>query len=138
MNLKLAIVFVWTTSAALVVKLLTAWDQLPARVAVHFGTDMRPNGWSSKNTLVAIVLAVVLGQATLTTLLLPQAAGGSAWIALVLVMANIAVVSTFWQVIRYNAEGVPFQPLWMFLSLTAVFGLATVLMGKLMLDYYRR
>lgn len=138
MNAKLAIPFIWATTAALVVRLLTAWDQLPARVAVHFGMDMQPNGWSSKNVLAATVLMAVLGQAGLATLLLVRANSASGWIALVLATVNIALVSAFWQTIRYNVNGAPFQPLWMFLSLIAVFASITALMAKLMLNYYRR
>lgn len=138
MNAKLVIPLIWTTSAALVLKLVTAWDELPSRVAVHFGTDMRPNGWSSKNVLAAIVVLAVVGQAALATFVLLHVHGAPLAIPLVLVMVNIALVSAFWQTIRYNATGAPFQPLWMFLSLIAVFAFITVFMGKVMLNYYRR
>jgi hypothetical protein len=47
-------------------------------------------------------------------------------------------VSAFWQTIRYNAEGTPFQPLWMFVPMIVLFASITAFMGKLMLDYYRR
>lgn len=136
MNARLAILFVWTTSAALVLKLSTVWDQLPGRVAVHFGTDMRPNGWSSKNTLAAIVLVAALGQAALTTLFLLLGFGNPpGLIALILTVVNVLVISAFWQVIRYNVNGTPFQPLWMFLSVVAVLAsVAAVWLGKMMLN----
>lgn len=138
MNAKLAIALIWTTSAALVLKLVNAWDQLPERVAVHFGTDMQPNGWSSKNTLGAMVVLVAAGQAALATFVLLRLRNVPVAVTLVLVAVNIALVSAFWQTIRFNATGAPFRPLWMFLSLTAVFGLVMVVMGKLLLNYYRR
>jgi Protein of unknown function (DUF1648) len=56
MNARLAIPVIGTLAGALLVKLLTAWGQLPDRVAVHFGMAMQPNGWSSKSALAAIVL----------------------------------------------------------------------------------
>lgn len=138
MNAKLAIALIWTTSAALLLKLLTAWDQLPERVAVHFGTDMQPNGWSSKNTLAAMVVLVAAGQAALATFVLLRLRNVPVALTLVLVAVNIALVSAFWQTIRFNATGAPFQPLWMFLLLIAVFASIAVLMSRLMVNYYRR
>lgn len=133
MNPKLAILFIWTSSTALVVKLLTAWDALPARVAVHFGLDMQPNGWSSKNALAAMVLVAVLGQAALTTFLLLGVGNPPGLIALMLTVVNVVLVSAFWQVIRYNVNGTPLRPLWMFLSVAAVLAsVAVVLLGKMM------
>jgi hypothetical protein len=131
-NAKLVIPLIWTTSAALVVKLVTAWDQMPSRVAVHFGTDMQPNRWGSKNALAAIAVLAVVGQAALATFVLLRIGSAPIAITLVMVMVNIALVSAFWQTIRYNATGAPFQPLWMFLALIAVFVFATVFMVKLM------
>jgi hypothetical protein len=135
---KLAILFVWTSSTALVVKLLTAWDALPARVAVHFGLDMQPNGWSSKNALAAMVLVAVLGQAALTTFLLGLG-NPPGLIAMMLTVVNVVLVSAFWQVIRYNVNGTPLRALWMFLSVVAVLAsIAAVFLGKMMLNYNRR
>lgn len=138
MNAKLAIALIWTTSAALVLKLVNAWDQLPERVAVHFGTDMQPNGWSSKNTLGAMVVLVAAGQAALATFVLLRVRGLPVVVTLVMVVVNVALVSAFWQTIRYNATGAPFQPLWMFLSLIAVFASIAAFMGRMMVNYYRR
>lgn len=135
MNSKLAILFIWATSAALVVKLWTAWDQLPERVATHFGIDMRPNGWSSKNALAAIVVVAALGQAALTTLLLLAVGNFPGLIALILTVVSVVLVSAFWQVIRYNVNGTPFQPLWMFLSVAAVLAsVGAVLLGEMILN----
>jgi Domain of unknown function (DUF1648) len=138
MNARLAIPWIWALAAALVVRLLTAWDQLPSRVAVHFGMAMQPNGWSSRNALAAIVLVAVLGQAALATFVLLRVGSAAGWVALILVMVNVVLVSAFWQTIRYNAEGTPFQPLWMFVPMIVLFASITAFMGKLMLDYYRR
>ena len=88
MNARLAIPVIWTLAAALLVKLLTAWGQLPDRVAVHFGMALQPNGWSSKSALAAIVLIAVLGQAALATFVLLRVGSAAGWIAFILVMVN--------------------------------------------------
>jgi hypothetical protein len=138
MNARLAIPVIWTLAAALLVKLLTAWGQLPDRVAVHFGMALQPNGWSSKSALAAIVLIAVLGQAALATFVLLRVGSAAGWIALILVLVNTVLVCAFWQTINFNLEGTPFQPLGMFVSLIALFASIAVFMGKLMLEYYRR
>ncbi|HEY6305574.1 MAG TPA: DUF1648 domain-containing protein [Candidatus Angelobacter sp.] len=138
MNARLAIPVIWTLACALLVKLLTAWGQLPDRVAVHFGMAMQPNGWSSKSALAAIVLIAVLGQAALATFVLLRVGSAAGWIGLILVLVNVVLVCAFWQTINYNAEGTRFQPLWTFVPMIVLFASITVLMGKLVLDYYRR
>jgi hypothetical protein len=138
MNARLAIPVIWTLAAALLVKLLTAWGQLPDRVAVHFGMALQPNGWSSKSALAAIVLIAVLGQAALATFVLLRVGSAAGWIALILILVSSVLVCAFWQTINFNAEGISFQPLGMFVSLIALFASIAVFMGKLMLDYYRR
>jgi uncharacterized membrane protein YciS (DUF1049 family) len=37
----------------------TIWNQLPARMASHFGTAGQPNGWMSRETLVIFSLALL-------------------------------------------------------------------------------
>jgi hypothetical protein len=138
MNARLAIPAIWILVAALLVKLLAAWGQLPDRVAVHFGMALQPNGWSSKSALAAIVLIAVLGQAALATLVLLRVGSAAGWIAFILVLVSAVLVCAFWQTINFNAEGTRFQPLGMFVSLIALFACIAMFMGKLMLDYYRR
>jgi uncharacterized membrane protein len=138
MNARLAIPVIWTLAAAALVKLLMAWAQLPDRVAVHFGMALQPNGWSSKSALAAIVLIAVLGQAALATFVLLRVGSAAGWIALIQVLVSAVLVCAFWQTINFNAEGTPFQPLGMLVSMIALFASLAVFMGKLMLDYYRR
>jgi uncharacterized membrane protein len=138
MNAKLAIPVIWTLAAALLVKLLAAWGQLPDRVAVHFGMALQPNGWSSKSALAAIVLIALLGQAALATFVLLRVGSAAGWIALILMLVSSVLVCAFWQTINFNAEGTPFQPLGMFVSMIVLFASIAVFMGKLMLNYYRR
>jgi uncharacterized membrane protein len=138
MSTKLAIPVIWILVAALLMKLLAAWDQLPDRVAVHFGMALQPNGWSSKSALAAIMLIAVLGQAALATFVLLHVGSAAGWIAFIQVMVSAVLVCAFWQTINVNAEGTPFQPLGMFASMIVLFASIAVFMGKLMLDHYRR
>jgi uncharacterized membrane protein len=116
MNARLAIPVIWTLAAALLLKLRMAWDQLPDRVAVHFGMALQPNGWSSKSALAAIMLIAVLGQAALATFVLLHVGSAAGWIAFIQVMVSAVLVCAFWQAINFNAEGTRFQPLGMFVS----------------------
>jgi hypothetical protein len=138
MNVRLAIFVIWTLTCALLFKLVGAWNQLPDRVAVHFGAAMQPNGWSSRSALAAIVLCAVVGQASLATWLILRVGSTAGMTAPILVLVNAVLVAAFWQTIKYNAEGTPFQALWMFVPMIVLFGSITLFMVKLMLNYYRR
>lgn len=138
MNSRFVIPVIWTLTGALLVKLLAAWNRLPERVAVHFGADMRPNGWGSKTVLAAVVLIAVPSQAALATFLLLHVGSASAPMALIHLVVSAVVVSAFWQTINYNAKGTPFRPMWLFVPMIALFGSITVFLVKLMFDYYRR
>lgn len=138
MNARFAIPVIWMPGGALAVKLLTAWDQLPQRVAVHFGMAMQPNGWISKSGLAAIVLIAVLGQAALATFVLLRVGSAAGWIApTTLVLVSVVLVSAFWQTINYNTQGTPLQPRWLFLPMIALFASITVFLVK-QFEYYRR
>ncbi len=138
MNARFAIPVIWTLAGALAVKLLTAWDQLPQRVAVHFGMAMQPNGWSSKSGLAAIVLIAVLGQAALATFVLLRVGSAAGWIANILILVSTVMVCAFWQTINYNTSGTPFQPLWILVPMIALFASITVFLAKVTFHYDRR
>ena len=70
--------------------------------------------------------------------MLLRVGSAAGWIALIQVLVNAVLVSAFWQTINFNAKGTQFQPLWMFVSVIALFASIATLMGRLMLDYYRR
>jgi Protein of unknown function (DUF1648) len=138
MNARYVLPVIWVLTGALLVKLWSAWEQLPGRVAVHFGMAMQPNGWSSKSALAAIVLLAVLGQAALATLLIVRVGNAAGLIAPVLLLVNVVLVGAFWQTIKYNAEGTPFQPLWIFVPTIVLFASITVFLAKMLFQYYRR
>jgi hypothetical protein len=103
---------IWMLCGALLVKLWTAWPKLPDRVATHFGLSLQPDGWSSKGKLAAVILIAVLGQAALATFVLLHMAGAARPTGLIMLVVNIVLISVFWQIINYNAEGSRFQPAW--------------------------
>ncbi|HLW55223.1 MAG TPA: DUF1648 domain-containing protein [Candidatus Angelobacter sp.] len=138
MKARLALPVIWSLTGALLLKLFVSWNRLPERVAVHFNIRMEPNGWSSRGDLAAIVLLAVLGEAALASwaVLRWGSAGGLG--GLILLAVNIVLVSAFWQVISYNAQGTPFQPLWIYLPLIALFAGIAVFLTTQMLAYQRQ
>lgn len=87
------------------------WDQLPARMAVHFDADWRPNGFTSKEGAVDLglgIMAVMLAVFTIacfsTRALKPQAA----WPALVI---SYVVLGVSWygnhSIINFNLHSLP-------------------------------
>jgi len=113
-NTGLTIVVIWTLSGALLIKLAAAWPRLPERVATHFGVTLQPNRWGSKGALAAMIVIAVLGQAALATFVLLHVDSAASPAGVVLLLVNVALVSALWQTINYNAQGSPFQPVWIF------------------------
>jgi hypothetical protein len=139
MNPRLVIPVMWILAGAFLVKLRAAWSRLPERVAVHFGTDFEPNGWSSKATLAAAVLIAVPGQGALATFLLLRAgSSASGPMAVILLIVCAVLVGASWQTINYNANGTPFQALWVFVPTIMLSASIPVFLVKLIFDYYRR
>ena len=136
MNTSVAILMIWMLCGAVLVKLWTAWPRLPDRVATHFGLSLQPDGWSSKGKLAAVILIAVLGQAALATFVLLHVAGAARPTGLIMLVVNVVLVSVFWQVINYNAEGRKLQMAWMFGPLILA-GIVMVLLSQL-LHYYGR
>lgn len=128
MNTKLAVPVIWGLGGALLIKLWSAWNQLPERVAVHFGMSMQPNGWSSRNTMAVSVVLVVLGQAVLASWLILRDGNSANVIAAVQVVVSVVLVCAFWQMINFNAKGLPFRPLWILVPMVLLFATITVLL----------
>ena len=138
MNGKLLIPVIWALGGALLVKLWSAWSQLPQRVAVHFGLSLEPNAWGSKGSMALIMTLVVLGQAALATWLILRVTSASAMMAPIQLVVSVVVACTFWQVINYNAKGAQFQPLWIVAPIVLLFATITVLLLQMTLRFYRR
>ena len=55
LNLKRELIF-WLLLLAPCIYILTVWNILPERVAIHFGMDGQPNGWGGKGSTFIIPL----------------------------------------------------------------------------------
>jgi uncharacterized membrane protein len=58
-NMRAGRVVLTILLAAAVVQILSYYPQLPSTVASHFGSEGRPNGWSSKEGFFGIYLGVL-------------------------------------------------------------------------------
>lgn len=138
MTAKLAIPIIWGMNAAVLLRLWNVWDRLPQRVAVHFGMSLQPNGWSSKGGMLGMTIAVMLGHALLASLLILRVGGAVGLMAPVQLLVSLTLVCAFWQMISYNADGQPFQPLWVIAPVVLLFATITVFMLGLLFRFYRR
>ena len=71
-----------------------AWDQLPARMAVHFDANWQPNGYTSKEGAVELglgIMAVILVLFTVAGLIAHALRPAAAWPMLVVFYAVLAV-----------------------------------------------
>src|SRR5256885_6913411 len=65
----------------------SVWEQLPARMAVHFDAHWRPNGYTSRQGALELgltIMAVMLVTFTLATLMLQWQKPAAAWPALLI------------------------------------------------------
>lgn len=125
---KLAIAAIWIMGAALLIRLMSLWDQLPQRVAVHFGIAMQPNGWASRSAMALLMVLVVAGHAALATWLILNFSGRSPMIGAIQMTTSAVLVSAFWQMLSFNAQGKPFQSIWIVISVLLMVALIAVLL----------
>jgi uncharacterized membrane protein len=125
---KLAIAAIWIMGAALLIRLMNLWDQLPQRVAVHFGIAMQPNGWASRSAMALLMVLVVAGHAVLATWLILNFSGRSPMIGAIQMTTSAVLVSAFWQMLSFNAQGKPFQSIWILISVLLMVALIVVLL----------
>jgi hypothetical protein len=107
------------------------WDQLPARIASHFGAAGQPNGWMTRETsvifsLVLLVFLLATFTFVLTRIRKPDAL---AWSLLAMFYVVIGVlVSVTSSVLDYNIHGRPLnivpEMIITFLAAFAVIGVA--------------
>ena len=97
----------WLALPVMVGLLLNASASLPARIAMHFGVDGRPDRWVSPGVFIGTslaVLAVLLGIFTVRSL--KARAAGRLYPLLVAQYILVIVVSVaMWQVVRFNRDG---------------------------------
>lgn len=132
---KLAIATIWTMGTALLIRLMSLWDQLPQRVAVHFGIAMQPNGWAGKWTMALLMVLVVVGHAVLATWLILNFSGRSPMIGAIQMTASAVLVSAFWQMLSFNAQGKAFQSIWIVVTVLLMLALIVVLLLRPVLHH---
>lgn len=130
MNGKIAIVAVWALAAVPLMRLMSVWDSIPDRVAVHFGISGEPNGWSSKAALPWLLALPILGQAALATFLIVRLGAHSPLFPFTHVLITFVLVCAFWQLIEYNANKTPFRIMWVIGPLILMF--ATIAVNLIM------
>ncbi len=88
----------------------SVWDQLPARMATHFGASGQPNGWMARDTSLAfamVVTTLVLASLTwaLTRVRKPDVLAWSLLAMLYVVMGALFSINV--AVLNYNLHGRP-------------------------------
>jgi uncharacterized membrane protein len=87
------------------------WDQLPARMAVHFDANWQPNGYTSKEGALELglgIMAVMLVISTVAMLAARAQKPSSAWPALII---SYIVLGIMWygnsSIIDFNLKAQP-------------------------------
>lgn len=127
---KLAISAVWILASALLFRLLSVWDQLPERVAVHFGVSLQPDGWGRKSTLAWLIIPLVVGHGVLTTWLLLAHGQGNPIVATIQLATATIFFSVFWQTIAFNISGKPLKVIWIVLPVLLIVGSTAALLSS--------
>src|SRR5579862_1198830 len=57
---QLAVGLTWLALPLTALHYRRAWDRLPARMAVHFDVNWQPNGWTSREGALMLVLVTTI------------------------------------------------------------------------------
>jgi hypothetical protein len=85
--LKAGVLLMWLGLPISAWEYRSVWEQLPARMAVHFDANWRPNGYTSRQGALEFglgIMAVMLVMFTLSTLILQRLKPSAAWPALLI------------------------------------------------------
>jgi len=126
---KLAISAIWIMASALLFRLLNVWEQLPERVAMHFGRSLQPDGWGRKSIMAWMIVLLVVGHAILTTWLLLMHGQGNGMLAVIQLATATVFFSVFWQMITFNTAGKPLKAAWIILPVLLIVGLLAALLS---------
>jgi hypothetical protein len=89
---KVAVLLMWLSLPISAWEYRSEWDELPARMAVHFDANWQPNGYTSREGALYLglgILAVMLAMFTLAALVMHALKPPAAWPALL--VAYVAV-----------------------------------------------
>ena len=84
---KAGVLLMWLALPISAWEYRSVWEQLPARMAVHFDANWRPNGYTSRQGALELglgILAVMLVMFTLSTLIIQGVKPSAAWPALLI------------------------------------------------------
>jgi hypothetical protein len=126
---KLAISATWILASALLFRLLSVWDQLPERVAVHFGRSLQPDGWGRRSLMAWLIVLIVMGHAIFTTWLVLTHGQGNGMIATMQLVTATVFFSVSWQMITFNIKGKPLKAVWIVLPVLLIVGLIAALLS---------
>jgi uncharacterized membrane protein len=111
---KTAVLLTWLALPTAAWNYWRAWDQLPARMAVHFDANWQPNGYTSRQGAVELglgIMAVMLVLFTVATLIVRALKPRASWSALLL---SCIVLGFCWygnySIIRFNLNRVAPHP----------------------------
>jgi hypothetical protein len=85
--LKAGVLLMWLGLPISAWEYRSVWEQLPARMAVHFDANWRPNGYTSRQGALEFglgIMAVMLVMFTLSTLIIQRLKPSAAWPALLI------------------------------------------------------
>jgi hypothetical protein len=86
----------------------SAWDRLPARMAVHFDANWQPNGYTSREGAVQLGLGILVSMLllfTVTTLIVDALKPQAFWPAVVIAYFVLGVCSyANYSIVNFNLE----------------------------------
>lgn len=91
---KFAVVLMWLALPISAWEYRSSWDQLPARMAVHFDANWQPNGYTSREGALYLgigILAVMLVMFTLAALVMHALKPPAAWPALLVAYVAVGI-----------------------------------------------
>ncbi len=108
---KALVALMWLALLASALEYWRAWDQLPARMAVHFDANYQPNGYTSREGALELglgILAVMLLLCTLATLVARAFKPSASWPVLVI---SYVVLGFVWfgnhSIVKFNLNAAP-------------------------------
>jgi uncharacterized membrane protein len=106
---KLLILLMWLGLPASAWMYWSAWDRLPARMAVHFDENWQPNGYTSREAALQLglgILVALLVLFTVATLIIDALKPQAFWPALVisLVALGFCLYGNY-SIVKFNLQG---------------------------------
>lgn len=87
------------------------WDELPARMAVHFDATWQPNGWTSPEGALELglgIMVVMLLLFTVTTLIIEALKPNAAWAVLLLAYVSVGFCwYANYSIVKFNLQAQP-------------------------------